>query len=101
MESIYTHADPSIAKVLVGNKLDLEDDRKVSKKEAEELAKQHKMDYFETSAKENINIDEVMQYMIESIYKNKTGTGEKPKSISLRKSDKKSDNSKGKGGCAC
>ncbi len=31
MNSIYKHADPSIAKVLVGNKVDLEHERVVSK----------------------------------------------------------------------
>ena len=30
LESIYQQADPSIVKVLVGNKIDLEDERKVS-----------------------------------------------------------------------
>ena len=31
MNSIYKHADPTIVKVLVGNKLDLEEERVVSK----------------------------------------------------------------------
>ncbi len=34
LESIYQHADPSIVKVLVGNKIDLEDDRKITQEEA-------------------------------------------------------------------
>jgi small GTP-binding protein len=34
LESINTHADPNIVKILVGNKIDLEDDRKVSTEEA-------------------------------------------------------------------
>ena len=38
LESIYQHADPSIVKVLVGNKIDLEDERKVSSEEAMALA---------------------------------------------------------------
>ena len=38
LESIYQHADPNIVKVLVGNKIDLEDERKVSYEEAKELA---------------------------------------------------------------
>ena len=59
------HADPSIVKVLVGNKIDLEDERKVSTEEAMALAEQHKMQYFETSAKLNRNIDELMQYLME------------------------------------
>jgi len=51
--------------VLVGNKIDLEDERKVSCEEAEALAAQHKMRYFETSAKLNRNIDELMQHLME------------------------------------
>ena len=38
MESIYEHADENICKVMVGNKIDLEDERKISTKEARELA---------------------------------------------------------------
>lgn len=34
MNSIYKHSDPTIAKVLVGNKLDLDSERVVSKAEA-------------------------------------------------------------------
>lgn len=34
LESIYQHADPNIVKVLVGNKIDLDDDRKVTTEEA-------------------------------------------------------------------
>ena len=41
MESIYEHADQNICKVMVGNKIDLEDERKISKKEAEDLANQY------------------------------------------------------------
>lgn len=56
MNSIYKHSDPSIAKVLVGNKFDLESERVISKHEAQKIATEHGMEYFETSAKDNINI---------------------------------------------
>jgi GTPase SAR1 family protein len=56
MNSIYKHSDPTISKVLVGNKIDLESDRVVSKAEAQKIATEHGMEYFETSAKDNINI---------------------------------------------
>ena len=68
LESIYQHADPSIVKVLVGNKIDLEEERKVNREEAKGLAEQHKMMYFETSAKLNKNIDELMHYLMEQVY---------------------------------
>ncbi len=38
MESIYEHADQNICKVMVGNKIDLESERKTSYKEASDLA---------------------------------------------------------------
>ena len=59
MESIYEHADDNICKIMVGNKIDLEDERKISKKEARELASQYKTKYFEVSAKKDIGITEV------------------------------------------
>ena len=51
----------------MGTKLDLEDERRVPKEEAQALAKQHKIDYFETSAKLNLNVDELMEYMMEKV----------------------------------
>ena len=68
MTSIYKHADPNIAKVLVGNKLDLE--RMVSKSEAQKVAQEHGMDYFEVSAKDNINVQEVMTYIMDKVHEN-------------------------------
>lgn len=45
--------------VLVANKIDLANEREVSRKEGEELAKQYEMPFFETSAKNKINVDEI------------------------------------------
>ena len=60
INSIYKEANPNIAKVLVGNKIDLEEHRKVSISDAKKIAQEHEMEYFETSAKENINVKEVL-----------------------------------------
>jgi small GTP-binding protein len=68
LESIHQHAERGIYKVLVGNKCDLEDERKVSKDEAETLANLYKLRYFETSAKNNENVDELINFMIEKVY---------------------------------
>ena len=53
-----------LALVLVGNKIDLKDNRQVSSEEAQSFAKQNNIKYFETSAQENIGIDEVMNYIV-------------------------------------
>ena len=69
------------------------------------MAEQHKMQYFETSAKLNKNIDELMQHLMEQVYKRMSNDGETEerfKSVVI-KPDKhrKGDGKDGKknGGC--
>jgi small GTP-binding protein len=50
--------DPTAARILVGNKLDLTGRRKVTRDEAETFAKLHQLLYFETSARSGENIQE-------------------------------------------
>ena len=52
-------APANIIITLVGNKVDLETDRKVSMQEAEDYAKGIGLRYFEASAKMNIGIDDI------------------------------------------
>jgi small GTP-binding protein len=54
--------------VLFGNKCDLADQRKISKEEAESFAKKNDIPYFETSAKDNINLEEGLEQIIEDAY---------------------------------
>lgn len=48
----------TVPKLLIGNKIDLKEQRKVSTDEGKELAEQLGMDFLETSAKNNENIEE-------------------------------------------
>lgn len=50
-------ADPHCTVILVGNKSDLAASRTVSTQEAEEFAKTHELQYIETSALDNTNIE--------------------------------------------
>ena len=54
---------------LFGNKCDRED-RIISKEEAELFAKNYNMLYFETSAKENINVKESIEIFANEVYEN-------------------------------
>ncbi len=45
--------------VLVGNKCDLNDKRQVTAEEGKDLADRNEMLFFETSAKEGINVEEI------------------------------------------
>jgi GTPase SAR1 family protein len=53
--------------ILVGNKIDAQD-RTVSKTEAESFASENDMMYCETSAKQNINVQQCYRVLIEKIY---------------------------------
>ena len=63
--------DNNIQKILLGNKCDLSDTREVQKEDAEIFCNEKKIDFFETSAKENINLDEAFKKMVELIFKTK------------------------------
>ena len=38
LESIYEHAEDNVAKILVGNKVDMVNERKITKEEAQKMA---------------------------------------------------------------
>lgn len=58
VHQIRENADERVRLVLVGNKCDREESRVVSTKEGQDLAKQYGVSFFETSAKDNLNVDE-------------------------------------------
>ena len=68
LQSINDHAERGIVKVLVGNKCDLDNERKVDIKDAQGLAGLYHMEYFETSAKANKNIDTLIEYMMRTVF---------------------------------
>ena len=78
LKQIEKHAKENVFKFLVGNKMDLVDERKVSFEEAKQYADEHDLPYIETSAKEGININELFDNSIKSFLTNtKNFWGEK------------------------
>ena len=57
LNDIRNLSDPQIVIALVGNKLDIRDDRKVSSEEGREFADTNGLIFFETSAKTGYNIE--------------------------------------------
>ena len=53
--------------LLVGNKVDLKENRQVSEKEGKDFSKEHAMLFFETSAKENKDVKESFDVLVEQI----------------------------------
>ena len=53
--------------ILIGNKIDLENERLIKKEEAEELAEKYGMEFFEISNKEGINIEKAGLSIVKKI----------------------------------
>ncbi len=59
IEDCKNQSPKTIFMVLVGNKCDLEDKRQVTYEEGKELADKNELLFFESSAKDGINVDEI------------------------------------------
>uniref|UniRef100_A0A7S2LD57 Ras-related protein Rab-1 n=1 Tax=Leptocylindrus danicus TaxID=163516 RepID=A0A7S2LD57_9STRA len=80
MSQITEHADVDVNTVLVGNKCDLLDRKAVSSEEGANLAKEYNMEFFETSAKNDINVEECVLCLVKSVNDRlvKDGVGRPP-----------------------
>lgn len=70
IKDLKQNSSPDIKIFLIGNKIDLEDDRKVNKENAEKLKNDYEFDYFnETSAKTGFNAKEIFVKAAQILYK--------------------------------
>ena len=67
--NIYELKDHDFPFILIGNKCDLKDQREVSEEEGFEKAEKYKVTYYETSAKEGINIEKPIDELLNNIIK--------------------------------
>eukprot|EP01031_Cornospumella_fuschlensis_P030365 gene30364-36689_t len=65
---INLHADVNINKILIGNKCDLIKQRSVTYEEGEALAREYNISFFETSAVNDINVDEAFMRIIKDVH---------------------------------
>ena len=64
---IEKNASKNVYKILVGNKCDMEGERKISAEQGKDFASQYGMKFIETSAKESTNISEAFIEMTKEI----------------------------------
>ena len=84
-------APAQIVLSLVGNKIDLTTDRKVTNQEADDYAKGLGLKYFEVSAKENINIEDMFLDIAKALPRE--SQSRRGRDTRLRNADKSADQS--------
>ena len=73
IDSINQHASQNIPRILVGNKCDLKDEIIITQQKANMFANDNRVNYFETSAKMNLGVNECMQNIFEQTIQHKFG----------------------------
>ncbi|KAL7081787.1 hypothetical protein ACP275_14G060300 [Erythranthe tilingii] len=68
LDELNTHCDTAVAKMLVGNKSDLESIRQVSVEEAKTLAEEEGLFFIETSALDSTNVNKSFEIVVREIY---------------------------------
>jgi len=69
--------------ILVGNKCDLVNERKVSNEEGENFAKKYNIKFFEASAKDGTNVNELFFYLGKTIYQDNLSKVKEEKTLKL------------------
>ena len=88
VEEIKANAEEKIKCILIGTKCDL-DKREVSEEEGQNLGQQYGYKFLETSAKDNININETFETLVSEILDNFQENGRQSLTLSTNKLGKK------------
>ena len=91
LQEIEKNANPNVLKILIGNKNDLEEDREIKTEEGQAFADRNGMQFIETSAKNNVNVNEAFEALAKLMIK--FNSDKKP---SLNKNETQKLNSGGK-----
>lgn len=64
LNNIRLHGDEHVEILLLGNKIDLINDRVISEEDLSVFAEANSVSYFETSAKDSMNVDRAFKQLI-------------------------------------
>ncbi|KAK2833922.1 hypothetical protein Q5P01_017811 [Channa striata] len=100
---IKTYSWDNAQVILVGNKCDLEDDRLVPTEDGQRLAEELGFQFFEASAKDNINVKQVFERLVDVICEkmNESMDGDINPMSNHRNQGLKDSPAESQGGCGC
>ena len=99
LEEVRLNSDKNCVIYLIGNKIDLSNQRQITKSEAENFAQKENVVYLETSALKNMNVYDVFTSLLNDIYQAKKEENkdklflEKAENIGLQNNSNKCKNS--------
>ena len=96
LRNIEDHATDNVAKLILGNKCDMEARRVVPFEQGEQLAKSKGLKFLETSAKANINIDKAFTMIADDILQKTPNPSLRPVDPIINPSESQSSS-----GCSC
>ena len=107
IEKCKSNASKKILMVLIGNKCDLNGERKVSTEEGENLAKNYGMPFYETSALTGVNVQEAFTQILKNLpvkeipKEVEDDYNYEKKTFRLIKEDEENEKKDGKDKCCC
>lgn len=100
LRNIDEHASEGVERMILGNKCDMEDKRMVNKERGEGIAREHGIKFFETSAKDNINVEDAFMTLTQDILRKQlAGATKEETTKGVIVGDKTPSQSKMPGGC--
>ena len=88
INEIKEEISENITIVLIGNKIDNENQRKISKEQGEKLANDYNVTFFETSAKTGQGINESVFYLVQKIVENDPELKKRGKNLKIKNKKK-------------
>jgi Ras-related protein Rab-1A len=98
INEVESYADPDTRIFLIGNKKDMAEQRVISEADAEQFARERKLDYFETSAKTDENVRATFEHITRKLYQ-EVEKGGKKKPDGVRMEDAKKAEASGCARC--
>ena len=89
VKELREKSDKDVYMILVGNKIDLEEKRKVLKEEGKKLADKLKIGFFEVSAKNGTGIEDLFKNLIDHVYEKHNREFKSMASIEIEEDEKK------------